>query len=571
MAEKTLASNPVTSSSPEAGDDQKQPKDINHVERVLSDGLKKDEADYSRMDKDLQEYVARGQVDVDEATSKRLKRMIDRRVLIIMILTYFLQALDKGTLSFASIMGIRTDLHLQNGQKYSWLTTCIYIAVLIVEYPTNWIIQRVPIAKYLGINICLWGSVLALHAASKNFTHMVVLRTLLGIFEACCQPTFVLLSSMWYKREEQAATVTYWYMMNGGQQIVGGLLAYCFSLIGKDKAIHSWQALFITYGVISVLWGLFVIFWMPDSPMRAKCFSEEDKHLMVERVRANQTGMQNKKFRAYQMWEAFRDPQMYCYCAIQIFTTLPTSGLGAFANIIISGFKFTVLQTQLLAMVLGFYIIIVLLGSAWLVKKTGQNLFVMLGFVIPSYIGTIVLMTVENKNLGTKVGLLISYYITLSFWSAQTLCLSMVSRNIAGATKKSTVVAATFVSWANKKKARVLEENGLSAADNNLTHAFEDRTDQENLHFRFDSIQPRLEITASVQIIFHEHLGASHNDHIRGNLQEGAQENWHNAHVHHTQILEAEHAESAVHGRVRVTGLPILCQTELTPDSRALE
>lgn len=114
---KTLASNPVTSSSPEAGDDQKQPKDINHVERVLSDGLKKDEADYSRMDKDLQEYVARGQVDVDEATSKRLKRMIDRRVLIIMILTYFLQALDKGTLSFASIMGIRTDLHLQNGQK----------------------------------------------------------------------------------------------------------------------------------------------------------------------------------------------------------------------------------------------------------------------------------------------------------------------------------------------------------------------------------------------------------------------------------------------------------------------
>lgn len=171
--------------------------------------------------------------------------------------------------------------------------------------------------------------------------------------------------------------------MNGGQQIVGGLLAYCFSLIPKGRAIHSWQALFITYGVISVAWGIFVLLWMPDSPMRAKCFSEEDKHLMVERVRANQTGMQNKKFRAYQMWEAFRDPQMYCYCAIQIFTTLPTSGLGAFANIIISGFKFSVLQTQLLAMVLGFYIIIVLLSSAWLVKKTGQNLLVMGAFVIP--------------------------------------------------------------------------------------------------------------------------------------------------------------------------------------------
>jgi MFS family permease len=67
----------------------------------------------------------------------------------------------------------------------------------------------------------LWGSVLALHAAAKDFGSLVVLRTLLGTFEACCQPSFIMLSSMWYRREEQAQTVAYWYMMNGGQQIVG--------------------------------------------------------------------------------------------------------------------------------------------------------------------------------------------------------------------------------------------------------------------------------------------------------------------------------------------------------------
>jgi hypothetical protein len=171
--------------------------------------------------------------------------------------------------------------------------------------------------------------------------------------------------------------------MNGAQQIVGGLLAYCFSLIGNDHHVKSFHALFLTYGCASVLWGVFVGWWLPDSPMRAKCFSEEDKKLMVERVRSNQTGLQNRKFRAYQVWEAAKDPQLYCYMAIQIFTTLPTSGLGAFANIIITGFDFDVLQTQLLAMVLGFYIIIVLLTSAFLVKKTGQNLYVMLGFIIP--------------------------------------------------------------------------------------------------------------------------------------------------------------------------------------------
>lgn len=104
---------------------------------------------------------------------------------------------------------------------------------------------------------------------------------------------------------------------------------------------------------------------------------------MVERVRSNQTGMQNRQFRKEQVWEAFQDPQMYCYCLVAICTTLPTSGLGAFANIVIRSFNFSILETQLLAMVLGAYIIMVLLTSNWLIKKTGQNVIVMIIYVIP--------------------------------------------------------------------------------------------------------------------------------------------------------------------------------------------
>jgi hypothetical protein len=117
--------------------------------------------------------------------------------------------------------------------------------------------------------------------------------------------------------------------------------------------------------------------------MRAKCFSEADKKLMVERVRSNQTGLQNKTFRRYQMVEAFLDPQSWCYCLVAICTTLPTSGLGGFANIIINGFDFSVLETQLLAMVLGVVIIITLISSTALVKKTNQTVIIMLVYVVP--------------------------------------------------------------------------------------------------------------------------------------------------------------------------------------------
>lgn len=46
----------------------------------------------------------------------------------------------------------------------------------------------------------------------KTFSGLITLRALLGAFEAASQPSFVLLSSIWYKREEQAGTVIFWYV-----------------------------------------------------------------------------------------------------------------------------------------------------------------------------------------------------------------------------------------------------------------------------------------------------------------------------------------------------------------------
>ncbi|PLB46489.1 MFS general substrate transporter [Aspergillus steynii IBT 23096] len=506
---------------------QKDRNSASHVENAveLNDDPKKATYDTSRIDGEIQQYLSELPRAIDEETDRTLKRKIDYRVLTIMMGTYFLQALDKGTLGSTSIMGLPQDAGLA-GQQYSWLSTCIYIAVFMVEYPTNWLIQRLPAAKYLGINVVLWGIVLALHAVGKNFISLVALRTLLGIFEACCQPLLLLMSSMWYKRSEQGSIIVYWYMMTGVQSIVGGLLAYAFSLIGNTGVLRSYEALFVTYGAVSVLWGVIIITWMPDSPMPAKCFTEEEKILMIERVRANQTGLQNKKFRVYQVWEAFRDPQVYCYILLQICTTLPTNGLSTFVNIVINSFDFSVLHTQLLAMVFGVYITLVLLLSAWLVRKFDQTLLVMAGFVLPSFAGTAVLMTVQNNTPQNRIGLLISYYIAMSFFAAQTLSLSLVSRNVAGQTKKAVVVAANFCAWAvgnavgpqvffswDAPRYRVAfsvhlgcysmlmciliflrvwfvtqnrrRDRAQGATEEDLSAAFEDRTDMENEGFRY--------------------------------------------------------------------------------------
>ena len=107
--------------------------------------------------------------------------------------------------------------------------------------------------------------------------------------------------------------------------------------------------------------------------MKAKCFTEDQKRLMIERVRANETGIQNKKYKRYQVMEALTDPLIWCYCLLQLTTNMIFSGLGTFGGALIKGFGLSVLDTQLLNITQGVVTMIVMVGGAWLAQKSGQT------------------------------------------------------------------------------------------------------------------------------------------------------------------------------------------------------
>lgn len=77
------------------------------VERVMSADeveFAKEHQNYDKLDRELAEYVSDARIEISPEKNAELRRMIDKRVLTIMVGTYFLQAIDKGTLSFSSIM-----------------------------------------------------------------------------------------------------------------------------------------------------------------------------------------------------------------------------------------------------------------------------------------------------------------------------------------------------------------------------------------------------------------------------------------------------------------------------------
>lgn len=131
---------------------------------------------------ELYEAVGRGVVFTAQQ-EKKVLRKIDLRVLPIMLGAYFLQQLDKSSLSYSSVFDIQGDAHLV-GLQYSWLGSILYIAQLIMQPIGAIILVKLPLGKVISIAIFCWGVCLCGMAGSKNFASLAATRFLLGTFES---------------------------------------------------------------------------------------------------------------------------------------------------------------------------------------------------------------------------------------------------------------------------------------------------------------------------------------------------------------------------------------------------
>jgi hypothetical protein len=191
-------------------------------------------------------------IEIDAATNKRLFWKITRRILVIQVITYFCQSLDKGILNYASIMGIKTDAHLvgQEVGHFSPITqTWSLIIARIVFMAGNHPLYRhscgrvpseFPVAKVsLGEDalhqcvslgrcsgmFCCFDPLCIAHGCSISVGFLRKLCPA-GYDAAVSEPLnpntkfrvakyYVTRTAMWYKREEQSVLNALWYCMSG--------------------------------------------------------------------------------------------------------------------------------------------------------------------------------------------------------------------------------------------------------------------------------------------------------------------------------------------------------------------
>lgn len=302
-------------------------------------------------------------IEMTPEEQRRLLRKIDWHLMPMLCLVYGLNYLDKTTVSYASIMGLKKDLGL-TGQQYSWIGSMFYFGYLFWEYPTNRLLQRLPLGKWSAFNVVMWGLVLCCMAATDNFAGAMAVRFFLGVFEAAVTPGFALFTSQWYTKEEQGARTGIWFSFNGWGQILGGFVAYGIA-VGTARhpvAIESWQLLFLVIGLFTALVGAVFVWVMPDNQMNARFLTDREKVLAVERIRVNQQGVGNKHFKMYQLREALADPMVWAFVFYSLVADIPNGGLSNFFSQLIVSFGFTEEQSLLLGTPGG----AVEVGSSWI-------------------------------------------------------------------------------------------------------------------------------------------------------------------------------------------------------------
>ncbi|KAG9591859.1 putative MFS allantoate transporter, partial [Aureobasidium melanogenum] len=389
-------------------------------------------------------FATQAHEPIDPVEEARVVRKIDLMILPYLAVCYAFFYIDKTTLSYAAIFGIREDLKI-HGEQYSWLSSIFYFGFLAWALPTNFLLQRFPVGKYLGFNIFMWGALLMCQAAATNFTTLAVLRALSGAAEACSDPAFMIITSMWYSRRQQPIRMGLWYTANGFGIALGGLLGYG---IGHIKAgLPSWKFEFLIIGALCCVWGVVMMIFLPDSPVTAKGLNEREKRIAVERLRDNQTGIENKHLKWYQVREAFTDYKTYLFFLLGVVGNIPNGGISNFGTIIIKGFGFSTLVTTLMQVPYGVFIAIsilvcVFLNDRFASKGSQTRCYFILLFLLPNISGAFGLAFLGADN---KAGRLICYYLTGPYNAAFVMILSLTTANSAGHSKKVVTNAILFL------------------------------------------------------------------------------------------------------------------------------
>ncbi|KAL4891115.1 fungal-specific transcription factor domain-containing protein [Aspergillus ambiguus] len=315
-------------------------------------------------------------------------------------------------------------------------------------WPSSYLIQRLPSAKYLASCAFGWAVMALLIPACRNWSGLMALRFFMGCLEAIIVPSVTLIVAGFYKKAEQPPRNA--IVLAAVSSVINGFLSWAVGHIPESAPLAIWQYLYLIVGTISIVWAITAFIFLPDSPMNAKFLTDQEKYYAVQRVAENKTGIVNKQWKWDQALEAIMDPKTWTLFLFNISINIPNGGLTTFSGIIINNLGFSPVTTSLLNMPTGIMSTLSAFGFSWLAARWTNRrcLVTMIAACLP-IIGSVVVYTLPRTNIaGQMVGIYLLYTYFGPYVVADVVGISMGQANTAGHTKKNVQYSILYIGYA---------------------------------------------------------------------------------------------------------------------------
>ncbi|KEF57115.1 uncharacterized protein A1O9_07305 [Exophiala aquamarina CBS 119918] len=201
-----------------------------------------------------------------EEKRKRIFRKVDIRLIPMLALLYLAAHIDRANIGNAKIEGMIEDLNM-TGVQYNTVLSIFFIPYVLFEIPSNILLKKFKRpSTYLAILVVSWGIVMTLTGVVKNFSGIMAVRVLLGIFEAGFFPGAIYLCSYWYMPKDLATRISYFYCASALSGAFSGLLAAAIAQMDGVAGYQGWRWIFLLEGIATVVLGIACFFLLIDTP-----------------------------------------------------------------------------------------------------------------------------------------------------------------------------------------------------------------------------------------------------------------------------------------------------------------
>jgi MFS transporter, ACS family, tartrate transporter len=361
----------------------------------------------------------------DSAVEKRTIKRLYLRLIPFLIISYFINYIDRTNLSFAALE-MNADIGLSQ-TAFGLGAGLFFITYVVFEVPSNLILEKVGARRWIARIMISWGIVSGCMAFIQNDIQFYIVRILLGVAEAGFFPGMLFYLSLWFPAKNRASIQSILlfavpFSVTLGAPLSGWLLGVdAFGLVG-------WQLMFVAEAVPAVIVGLATLVWLTDRPEVAKWLPEDEKSWLISTLAKEKSLVQANSKHGANVWKAMLDWRVLALIVGTWGLFSINTGIGTFLPLIIKDLgKLDNLTITLITAIPYAVSAALLIVWSWHSDKTRERGWHAAGPLAVAAIGLVVSLLVTDPVLKLSlVGLaLVGLYISQPvFW---TLPLSFVT------------------------------------------------------------------------------------------------------------------------------------------------